>query len=223
MVAPPLVARTWSAVLFDLDGTIIDSAPGLIEALARMHESLGLEVPSDAELLSWIGPPFLDSMRERLGLNEVDARRAREMFRDHYRQNAISVAAYPGVVGVLEQLHAAGIPIALATSKPEVATLETLCGLNLLDFFTVIVGADEDVPRSTKQEVVAETIRRLDAAGVDTSRAVMVGDRSHDIIGAAAHGAPTIMVEWGYGSPDEAAGALALVHSADQLRTLLLG
>jgi phosphoglycolate phosphatase len=71
--------------------------------------------------------------------------------------------------------------------------------------------------------VVAEALRRLQARGVDTTDAVMVGDRGYDILGASAHGVPTVLVEWGYGSPAEAGDALAVVHSADQLRGLLLG
>lgn len=209
--------------MFDLDGTIIDSAPGVLEALAHLHESLGLSVPSEAELLSWIGPPILDSMRDRLGLNESDAHRALEIYRDYYRQNASRVAAFPGIAGLLEQLHTAGIPVALATSKPEITAVEILRELQLLDYFTVTVGATEDESRSAKQDVVAEALRRLEAVGADTSLAVMVGDRMHDTIGAGANGVPTILVEWGYGSPEEAAGTLAVVHSADQLRALLLG
>ena len=88
---------------------------------------------------------------------------------------------------------------------------------------TVITGASDDETRSTKADVVAEALRRLQEQGVDTANAVMVGDRGYDILGAAAHGLPTILVEWGYGSPEEAGEAFAVVHSADQLRGLLLG
>jgi phosphoglycolate phosphatase len=71
--------------------------------------------------------------------------------------------------------------------------------------------------------VVAEALRRLGERGVDLEHTVMVGDRQYDVEGAGAHGLPTILVEWGYGSPAEAKGALAVVHSVDQLRSMLLG
>ena len=87
----------------------------------------------------------------------------------------------------------------------------------------MIAGASDDEQRSTKADVVAEALRRLQATGVDTENAVMVGDRGYDTLGALANGVPTILVEWGYGSPAEASDALAVVHSTDQLRNLLLG
>ena len=70
--------------------------------------------------------------------------------------------------------------------------------------------------------MVEEALRRLREQSIDLTNIVMVGDREHDIIGAAAHGVPVIMVEWGYGSPAESVGAIAVVHSVDQLRTSLL-
>jgi phosphoglycolate phosphatase len=94
---------------------------------------------------------------------------------------------------------------------------------DLSQYFDVIAGATDDEERSTKADVVAEALRRLQEKGVDTGNAVMVGDRGYDTLGAAANGVPTILVEWGYGSPAEASDAMAVVHSADQLRNLLLG
>ena len=218
-----MLTRTWSTVLFDMDGTIIDSAPGILEALAHMHESMGLSIPSEPELMSWIGPPILDSMRERAGLSGASSARALQVYRDYYRPSAAQAPVFPGVAGVLEQVHAAGIPIALATSKPETVAVEILRAAGLLDYFSVTVGASEDEQRSAKADVVGEALRRLEASGVDLSAPVMVGDRLHDTEGASAHGVPTILVEWGYGGPHEADDALAVVHSADGLRALLLG
>jgi phosphoglycolate phosphatase len=94
---------------------------------------------------------------------------------------------------------------------------------HLTQYCRVIRGARDDEELSTKADVVAEALRRLQAKGIDTTDAVMVGDRGYDTLGAAANGVPTIMVEWGYGSPAEAGDAMAVVHSADQLRSLLLG
>jgi phosphoglycolate phosphatase len=130
---------------------------------------------------------------------------------------------FPGVAGVLQRLHAAGIPIALATSKPESMARAVLDHAGLSQYFSVITGASEDEELSTKADIVAEALRRLNEHGVDTTNTVMVGDRGYDTLGAGANGVPTILVEWGYGSPAEAADAMAVVHSTDQLRNLLLG
>jgi phosphoglycolate phosphatase len=222
MSIPTTATRTWTAVLFDLDGTIVDSAPGITGALERTLVTLGLPVPDAAGLLSYVGPPLLESFIERAGLTEPEARAALDIYRADYNSDAVNTAVYPGVAGVIERLHKAGIPIALATSKPESIATLVLEHLGLSRYFTVITGATEDESRSEKADVIAEALRRLDELGIDTSRTVMVGDRSYDALGAAVHGIPTIMVEWGYGSPAEAADAIGTVYSADQLAKKLL-
>ncbi|WP_353828771.1 HAD hydrolase-like protein [Agromyces sp. SYSU T0242] len=219
-VAPP---REWTAVLFDLDGTIIDSASEIMDSLAHMFEEMGVPVPDRETLRSYVGPPLLDSLRMTAGFSDVDAWEALNVYRDHYDDHLLHSPVFPGVEGVLQRVQAAGIPIALATSKPESMAREVLAHTGLEQYFTVIAGASDDEQRSTKADVVAEALRRLGDGGVDTSEVVMVGDRGHDLVGAAAHEIPTILVEWGYGSPEEASDALAVVHSADQLRALLVG
>jgi phosphoglycolate phosphatase len=215
--------RTWAAVLFDLDGTIVDSAADITDSLAHMFAELGLEVPSHEKLLAYVGPPLLDSLRLLGGFDDAGAEHALSIYRRDYAVRLTQSPVFPGVAGVLERVHAAGIPIALATSKPESMARIVLDHAGLTPYFTVITGAGDDETRSTKAEVVAEALRRLQEAGVDTTRSVMVGDRGYDLLGAAANDVPTILVEWGYGSPAEADGAMAVVHSADQLRTLLVG
>ncbi|WP_338027585.1 HAD hydrolase-like protein [Agromyces badenianii] len=220
---PITPTRTWSAVLFDLDGTIVDSASDITASLAHMFTELGLPVPTDEVLLSFVGPPLLDSLRMTAGFNDAEAWEALNVYRDHYGEHVLRSPVFPGVAGVLERLHAAGIPVALATSKPESMARRVLDHAGLSQYFTVIAGASDDEERSTKADVVAEALRRLHALDISTEHSVMVGDRGYDTLGALANGVPTILVEWGYGSPAEAADAMAVVHSADQLRSLLLG
>lgn len=216
-------ARTWSPVLFDLDGTIVDSAADITASLAHMFTQLGLDVPSDDVLRSYVGPPLLDSLRLTAGFDDAEAWEALNIYRDHYGEHVLRSPVFPGVAGVLERLHSAGIPVALATSKPESMARKVLDHAGLTGYFTEITGASDDEELSTKADVVREALRRLEAKGIDTSNAVMVGDRGYDTLGAAANGVPTILVEWGYGSPAEAGDAMAVVHSTDQLRNLLIG
>ncbi|GAA1800780.1 HAD hydrolase-like protein [Agromyces neolithicus] len=224
MTSPTLTpTRTWSAVLFDLDGTIVDSATDIMASLEHAFTELGLPVPADDVLRSYVGPPLLDSLRMTAGFTDAEAWRALGVYRDHYGERLLASPVFPGVAGVLARLHAAGVPIALATSKPESMARAVLEHNDLTQYFTVIAGASEDEERSTKADVVAHALRGLQVAGVDTENSVMVGDRGYDTLGALANGVPTILVEWGYGSPAEAGDALAVVHSADQLRNLLLG
>ena len=125
------------------------------------------------------------------------------------------------VLDVIRAIHAAGVPLSLATSKPESLAKLILVDLGVAELFTEITGASEDEVRSKKADVVAEALRRLAADGADLSRPVMIGDRIHDIHGAAEHEVPTIYVTWGYGSLAETAGAVAVVDTPAQLYPLL--
>ena len=213
----------FSSILFDLDGTIVDSAPGITATLAYTFEQLGLPIPSPAELVAWVGPPILDSFRDLAGFTPEQSQRALTIYRPEYlRHGAFNATVYPGVEDVLKAIHASDVPLGLATSKPETPAKLILEHYDLVKYFDVITGASDDEVRSAKADVVEEALRRLVSIGADVTRTVMVGDRSHDVHGAAAHDVPTIFVRWGYGSPAEEVGSIAVVDSAEQLLPLLL-
>lgn len=213
----------WTCVLVDLDGTIIDSAPGITASLTHMFVQLGLPVPTPAELLDYVGPPLLDSFRDLAGLSREEAERAIVIYRSHYLTTGVfDATVYDGVAELLAQIAASPLPMSLATSKPETPATLILNHFGLAQHFDVITGASDDEVRSAKADVVAEALSRLKALGHDVSRPVHIGDREHDVHGAAANGVPTIFVHWGYGSPAEIAGAIHGVHSAAELRELLL-
>ena len=216
--------KPWSCILFDLDGTITDSAPGIIGRLSRTLEAMGRPVPMPAELVAFVGPPILDGFRDVASMTAAEAEEALQVYRGLAAADGPQgdATVYPGMLGLVRALHAAGLPLALATSKSEVQANRVLAHLELTECFTVICGASEDETRSAKADVVGEALRRLREQDVDLSNLVMVGDREHDVHGAAEHGVPVIMVEWGYGSPAESVGAIAVVHSVDQLRAALL-
>ena len=214
---------TYSAILFDLDGTIVDSAPGITATLAYTFEQMGLPVPTPSELVAYVGPPILDSFRDLAGFTTEEAQRALSIYRPQYLETGVyDATVYEGVPSVLHAIHAAGIPLSLATSKPELPATLILEHFSLASQFDIITGASADEVRSAKADVVAEAIVRLKAIGADLSNPVMVGDREHDVHGAAAHGIPTIFVEWGYGSPAEQVGTIASVSTAEELQRLLL-
>jgi phosphoglycolate phosphatase len=218
------LTRTWTCVLFDLDGTLTDSAPGITASLTDTFTTLGRPIPDAAGLLAYVGPPLLDSFKTFAGMSELEALDALTVYRSVAEKRDIhDNAVFPGIVGLLRSLTDAGIPLAVATSKPESRATRILEHFDLAQYFDVIAGASEDESRSSKADVVAEALQRLTAQGVDLEQTVLVGDRAYDVAGALANDLPTILVEWGYGSPAEAGGAMAIVHSTDQLRTLLLG
>ena len=216
------MSRPYTAVLFDLDGTIVDSAPGITATLAYTFERLGLPVPTPAELLTWVGPPILDSFRDLAGFDAEQSQRALDIYRERYLSTGVYDASlYPGIAEVLRAIGESDMPVSLATSKPEAPARAVLEHFQVADVFDELTGASDDELRSAKKDVVEEALRRLRAGGADLSRPVLIGDRHHDVEGAAHHGVPTIFVTWGYGAPAEAAGAVAVVNSPAELLPLL--
>jgi len=218
------MSTPYSCILFDLDGTIVDSAPGITATLAYMFEQLGKPIPTPSELLKYVGPPLLDSFRDLAGFDAEESAAALAIYREKYLNvGAYDATQYPGVGLVLKAVHESPVPMSLATSKPETPATLILEHFNLARYFDVITGASDDEVRSAKKDVVAEALVRLAAMGADISRPVLVGDREHDVHGAAANDVPTIFVEWGYGSIAEQAGSVAVVATPEELQTLLLG
>jgi phosphoglycolate phosphatase len=214
----------YTCVLFDLDGTIIDSAPGITATLAYTFETLGRPIPSPSQLLEYVGPPILESFERLAGMSEVESHHALAVYRERYLEHGVgNVSIYPGLAGVLKAIHESPVALSLATSKPESLARIALTSLGVIQYLDVLTGASEDELRSAKADVVAEALLRLRAIGADVSRPVMVGDRFYDVEGAAVHGVPTIFVEWGYGSPAEQVGTIGVAKDAAELTALLLG
>jgi phosphoglycolate phosphatase len=212
----------YTAILLDLDGTITDSAPGITDTLAYTFATLGLPIPAADELLRYVGPPLLDAFRDRAGMTLAERMHALEVYRERYLdRGAYDATLYPGMGELVRDIAAAGVPLSLATSKPELPATLVLEHFTIAHHFDIITGASADEVRSAKADVVAEALVRLRAMDADLTRPVLVGDRVHDVEGAAVHGIPTIAVSWGYGEPAEFEHAIAVAHDVDELRALL--
>jgi phosphoglycolate phosphatase len=204
-------------VLLDLDGTLSDSAPGIVSSLRAAFADLGVEWISDETARSLLGPPFALSLPRYVGPERLDE--AIAAYRRHYVDGGgmFDSQAYPGVSSALSALSDAGFRLAVATSKPEPYARGVLEHLQLDQYFATIGGDTLDGARGSKSLVIAEVLSRLGNPPPDT--VVMVGDRSHDVFGAAAHRIGCLGALWGYGSGEEltAAGALALCATAAEL------
>ena len=216
----------YTCVLWDVDGTIADATPGIFPRLVEVLTAFGLPAPEASTMPQWVGPPMYESFQHIAGLSpeRADAalRRYRELAaRDGY---AASVDLYPGVPEIIRAVADAGIPQSTASSKPEGQVRAILAHYELTDLFVAIVGArDGAAGRSdSKADVIRWALERLAAAGVDTSRPVLIGDRHHDIDGADEFGIPVIYVEWGFGGPGEGDAAAYRVADAAALQRLLL-
>ena len=215
----------WTCVLWDVDGTIIDASDGILRRLTIALEHFGKPAPTRAELVHWIGPPMYESFQVNVGMTPEQATEAVAFYRVLGKQDGYTTGAklFDGVGELIRDIGAAGIPQSTASSKPEVQVVALMDHFDLSPSFTALVGATPDEKTlSAKSDIVAEALRRLESAGVDTSRPVLIGDRHHDVEGGAARGVPVIFVRWGFSWPHEADGAQAAVSDVTELRSLLL-
>ncbi|MFH5822704.1 HAD hydrolase-like protein [Georgenia sp. AZ-5] len=208
-----------TAVLLDLDGTITDSGAAITTSIVEALTAFGYPAPAPDQLRRFVGPPIRVGLTEIGGVRAADLEDVVEVYRATYTGRMLDVDVYPGMPELVRALHDAGLPLALATSKLLTMASPILEGTGLAQCFTAVCGATD--ARSTKAEVVQDALAALRAAGADVTGAVMVGDRHHDVEGAAAHGVPAVLAGWGYGHQDEADGAYAVAADAAELAALL--
>lgn len=185
-------------VIFDLDGTLTDSAEGIVSSFRHALGEVGAPVP-DGDLAGRIVGPPMHVTLTAMGLGGR-ADEAIAAYRADYTTRGWSMnSVFDGVPALLADLRAAGVRLAVATSKAEPTARKIIEHFGLDDHFEVIAGASPDGVRSSKSDVVAHAIAQLQPL---PPHVLMVGDRAHDVEGAAAHGIDTVVVEWGYGADD---------------------
>lgn len=211
---------TPSGIIFDLDGTLTDSKRGLLSSLRHMHVSVGWEVPSEAELLHWLGPPLVTVLGEAgRSADEIDA--AMTAFRAGMAGGGLlDSTLYPGVEPLIAALDDAGRPLALATHKRQRDAETVIEHYALRHRFRGVHGRIDGEVGHSKASVIA---RGVDSIGLPAAELVMVGDRVNDIASAHELGMRSIGVAYGYGGRAEleAAGATRIVESVDELALVL--
>lgn len=212
----------YDAILFDLDGTLTDPKAGITRSVQIALARFGIAVADPDELTPYIGPPLIGSFQRLHGLSHGDAVRAVAYYREHFATKGLyENELYPGVSDLLLGLRAAGETLILATSKPTVFAERILEHFGIARYFDLVVGSNLDHTRVEKAEVVAFPLE--ERPRIAPGRAVMVGDREHDVLGARANGVPAIGVAYGYGGVAEleTAGAAAIADSVGELGALL--
>ena len=205
----------YTTVLFDLDGTLVDSGEGVLKCAELALRHFNLPIPSPEEMRTFVGPPLRDSFL-RFGCTEEMAQEAIAVYRSRYTTvGKFELFVYPGIEKLLQDLTAAGCKLYVATSKPEAVSVEILNHLGLAKYFTYIAGADQSQGRSTKSEVITHLLAQVGKL----DGALMVGDTAYDVIGAAEHGIPCAGVSWGYGTVEslEAAHPAVIVNTTEEL------
>ena len=207
------------SIIFDLDGTLTDSGEGIINCAVLALEHFGLPVPDRETMRVFVGPPLRDTFA-KFGVPEDRIEEAISVYRSRYIPiGKYENHPYPGISDLLEKLKTEGHHLYVATSKPETMSIDILNKFGLAHYFDLICGSTMDGSRDAKADVIAYLLSQIDTQ----CPACMVGDTAFDVIGAAAHGIPTIGVSWGYGDVADinAAGAIAIAHTPEELSRLL--
>lgn len=216
--------KEYQYILFDLDGTLTEPAEGITNSVKYALEKYGICNVSTEELLKFIGPPLRDSFMEYYDFKEEDAQKAVGYYREYFSEKGIfENKVYSGITDLLGQLKGKGKTLIVATSKPEKFTNQILDHFHLTQYFDFVAGATMDNARTKKADIIQYAI---DNAPVpDIEKAIMIGDRHHDIDGANTVRMDSIGVLYGYGTKEELekAGAAYIVSDVGELKAQLLG
>ncbi len=210
-------------ILFDLDGTLTDSAPGIMNSLRYMLKHYGLPDMSNDELKKFVGPPLMESFSRFLGFEDEKCAEAVKIYREYFSTKGLfENDVYEGIPQALEKLKQNGFILGVSTSKPEVYARKILEHFYLDKYFNEICGIPLSDEGMTKAQVIATTIDKLGAD--DRSQILMVGDRDYDVKGALKNGIECLGVLFGYGSREElmGAGAVACAETAAQMCEIIL-
>lgn len=193
----------YRVILFDLDGTLTDSAEGITKSVQFAIGKMGRQEPPLEELNQFLGPPLKEEFMKYCNISEPEARKAVEYYRERY--NLVGIFEnhpYDGVLEMLQSLKEQGYILGVASSKPEYYVEKILKHFGMYQYFAVVTGSEMNGSRTKKADVIEEALRRI---GYENRRkeVVMVGDREYDVLGARAMGLDCIAVSYGYGSWEE--------------------
>lgn len=215
--------KEYSYLLFDLDGTLTDPAVGITNSVAFALARFGIQNKDRKQLYPYIGPPLVNAFMEFAGLSHEDAQKALIYYREYFAPKGIfENKPYEGIIQTLRTLKKAGKHLLVATSKPEPYARRIVEHFGMADYFEFVAGASMDEVRVKKEDVIRYA---FDSCGItDTSSALMIGDRRHDMEGAAKNGIDSMGVLYGYGSREEleGAGAIYLAATPAEIAKLVL-
>lgn len=212
-------------ILFDLDGTLTDPKEGITKSVQYALKHYNIQVDDLDTLCPFIGPPLTDSYKKFYGFTDEQAWEGVLIYREYFSDRGWHEnKEYEGIREMLEALKNSGKILMVATSKPEEFAVKILEHFNLAQYFDFIGGADMEETRSRKGDVVRYVLERSSLGAEAAERAVMVGDREHDVLGARECGIDCVGVLYGYGSRQEleACKAAWVVDNVKELEELLL-
>ena len=189
-------------ILFDLDGTITESGPGIMNSVEYALNKMNREVGERDILKKFIGPPLTESMEKYYGMSEEEALLGVKYYREYYHDKGIyENRVYDGLEEVLKKINEAGKQAIVATSKPEKYAKIIIDHFHLTQYFACVAGMEMDGGRGTKAQVITYALEKNDIT--DKSKVLMIGDREHDVIGAHENGLDCLSILYGFGSRKE--------------------
>ncbi len=206
---------------FDLDGTLVNTEEGITNSVKYVLEKYHIKEYDMETLRKFIGPPLGESFQKYFGFSAEETGELIRCYREYYSAGGMYEAkVYGGIERLLERLKEDGKVLAVATSKPEHFARKILERFGLADYFTCIAGASMDGSRSSKEDVIAYALAQCEVT--ERARAVMIGDREHDIYGAGKQGLDSVGVLFGFGSRKEleAAGADYIVNTPEEIMNI---
>ena len=206
-------------IFWDLDGTLTESGEGIINSVLYALEKKGIYEKDREKLASFVGPPLRESFMKHYGMDMQGADECLKSYREYFVERGMfENKVYPGIPEVLEKLYEEGYILVVATSKPEPFSIKIAEHFDIAKYFRFIGGSSLDEKRNKKADVIRYVLDTLDL-NASKDRIVMVGDREHDVSGAAENGIPCIGVLYGSGSREEleAAGAAAICGTVQEL------
>ncbi len=216
--------RKYDYVIFDFDGTVVDTGEGILKSLQYSFKEMGREVPSLDDLKKFIGPPIHYSYTTYYGVSEEEVGMYIKKYRERYRAKGIyECVLYDGFPEILEFLHEKGVKVGIASSKPVSLIYDVADFLGITEKFDAIVGVQlDDSNHSSKTGLILEAMEKLGAR--DKEKVLMVGDRCYDIDGASGAGVNSCGVLWGYGDEEEFKehSATYIVSDTEHLLKLVL-
>lgn len=214
------ITEKYDVFLFDLDGTLTDTGPGIRNSVAYALKQQGISVSDMSELNRFVGPPLIDSFKSFYGMNDEQADKAVADYRSVYAEKGIyENNIYDGMRELLKTLFEEGKTLAVATSKPERFAKLIVDDLQISQYFTLVAGADMEGTRNKKSLVIEYALDALNVT--DRNRVLMIGDTKFDVIGARECGIDCLGVLFGYGSRQELEEAGAAYFCEDVASILI--
>ncbi len=213
----------YKAVIFDFDGTLCDTGEGIFKSARYALEAFGYDIPKDENLSYFIGPPLLIVFQEHFNVSVTEAEELVKKYRERYTNKGLyECELYDGIIPLLASLKKEGFKLAIASSKPKLYIEQLLEKFSISKYFDAVCGVDFKVDCEPKQSIVSRCLEELECEAED---ALVVGDRSYDIEGAAACSVDSAGVLWGYGTKFEfiESGATYIAEKLGDIESIALG